>query len=204
MAFDPGAPPRARRSAIVGFVLFGAGLILVPVSGLLLRVPLLASLGAEDFEVARNVSVAISLAPVIASIVAFLISAQSLAVENRASELKEAALRSQQIEVGAPPPESFPQDPRPDTTKYTYAQIALFLGIFATPSAALLALLGTVKLIGANDAVQPLLWAVLVIGALITAGSIVALPFVYRAKANANARWEIAQREAREAAADPS
>lgn len=203
MAFDPGSPDRARRSAIVGFWMFAAGFVLGGIGGFILRVPAVVETGLESWTSFRDVVLYIPLAIMAAGLVPLGISAHAMAKHKRANEETAAALRSELTAAGEPPVESFPADPRPDNRKYRNGQVVLLFAILLTPDVALLVLFGISRLPGVDASIDPLLWTVLVLAAVTTVGSVVALPLMHRARQNADARWEIAQREAREAAANP-
>lgn len=107
-------------------------------------------------------------------------------------------------EAGQPLPETYPYDTRPDTLKYDLiVAIAELVRNLALPAATITA--AFFLPIAPDDKIRQVFLAVAAVGAVVLAvGAIVASAVAQRAKANANARWEIAQREAREAAADPS
>jgi len=90
-----------------------------------------------------------------------------------------------------------PLDARPDSRKYVIAHLLLSIVLVVAPAVTVGMLYLLVRKLGVGEDHEYILWITLIVGGVITLGSVVAQPFVHRAKQNANARWAIARRETR-------
>jgi len=199
MVFEADVPVRARRPAAVGFILFGVGIFVNLPAALIRAFAPIDYLYSESWEIVRNASLIASFAALIASIVFMLVGGRIAWTAKKKREDASAQLRQDLITAGEPPPESFPADPRPDTRKYVVATVVLLFSVVLTPNLIVLLCFGVAHLPLISNVMEPLLWTLLALGAIVTLGSIVALPLVNRARQDENAMWEMEQRQAREA-----
>ena len=198
MAFEAGAPPRARRPVVIALVLFGAAFIaLMPMSLIQAFAPI-DYVRSAAWEVLRLIFTIGLFAAMIASFVFMYVGARILRAAKKEQEDEAARIRQSLIDAGQPPAESYPSDSRPDTRKYTVATTVFLFATILTPNVTLLLMMGASRLPLTDAVKEPILWALIGLGAVVTVGSFIALFLVGRARNNENAMWEIEQREARE------
>ena len=198
MAFEADAPPRARRPVVIALVLFGAAFIaLMPMSLIQAFAPI-DYVRSAAWEVLRLIFTIGLFAAMIASFVFMYVGARILRAAKKEQEDEAARIRQSLIDAGQPPAESYPSDSRPDTRKYTVATTVFLFATILTPNVTLLLMMGASRLPLTDAVKEPILWALIGLGAVVTVGSFIALFLVGRARNNENAMWEIEQREARE------
>ena len=198
MAFEVDAPPRARRPVVIALVLFGAAFIaLMPMSLIQAFAPI-DYVRSAAWEVLRLIFTIGLFAAMIASCVFMTVGARTLRAAQKEQEDEAARIREDLIAAGQPPVESYPSDSRPDTRKYTVATTVFLFATILTPNVTLLLMMGAWRLPLTDAVKEPILWALIGLGAVVTVGSFIALFLLGRARNDENAVWEIEQRQARE------